>query len=119
MNDCTICKQQHMYDGCLCCSCRDSDIVQLQTKLDKCYSVGVDLENEIIGLVGENRELQAENKVLKKRYSINSFQRELAVQCIDFVKNSPKGYGSIPLGYNLAEDIGIISQAEQALKEGK
>ena len=60
--------------------------------------------------------LRAENEQLKKRYSISSFQRELATQCIDFVKNSSKSYGSIPLGHNLAEDIGIIRQAEQELK---
>ena len=31
--DCTECKNQHMNDGCQCCSCRDDELEQLQAEI--------------------------------------------------------------------------------------
>ena len=33
--DCTGCKNQHMNDGCQCCSCRDDEIEQLQAEKER------------------------------------------------------------------------------------
>lgn len=52
-----------------------------------------------------------------KTKAISIFERELANQCIKFTKQSNGGFANIPLGVNLIEDIGLITQAEQALKE--
>lgn len=80
-------------------------------------------------LVGQGK-LQAKNKDLEaelaeawkeierlKGETVSSMQRELANQCIKFTKQSDGGFANIPLGYNLNEDIGLITQAEQALTE--
>ena len=60
--------------------------------------------------------LKKENEKLKAK-TISSTERELANQCIKFTKQSEGGFTNIPLGWNLSEDIGLITQAEQALRE--
>ncbi len=73
-------------------------------------------EQNVVNLWNKNIELERQAQRLKAK-TISPMGRELAKQCIKFTKQSDGGFANIPLGFNLSEDIGLIIQAEQDLKD--
>jgi len=107
------------------CDCREEYFRSLKTNnewLKKELAEFQEAEGAIcpedVGFVEYIKALKDENKQLRAK-TISSLQRELANQCIKFTKQSDGGFANIPLGFNLGEDIGLITQAEQALKGDK
>lgn len=106
---------------CWCCDCglRHIYFVKIiRGKKPKDDTVQLYIERDDWGTRAGKTIKKYKKQKHKPTSNLNPLAQELAIQCVDFVKNSPKGFEAIPLGYNLEEDMGLIQEAEQALKKG-